>query len=344
MAGVRKTGRSICALGTAPGKTVTNVLNTLNTPLKSNIDTKHDGPWKMYFLSTMAILGIYVRFQGGTQKWRWLVHMTFPFHFGVILRFQPFVFEGVWQYSPVLQSKMSKHRYSNSFIFFCKDPWHFLFIIDFHSYKNKDTQWRSVNSEENNFHIERSWTTFVTSSKSTRIQWGLITKCQRCQSPAGNTTNVRNTLETNSLDKRNLKGIITSSLKVFWLLWPVLRTYLCFKHQVRLSFFPENLLLELQSFQSYTAETSDCFKRTNSSSFPFLSAAPNLPMPWHKPGPKVHLHASNLPQGHKLLAEGNSSESYLYCNGPAFDNTHRSYSSAFDTYRLKFGRCTYMIT
>ena len=35
------------------------------TPLKSKIDTQNDGPWKMYLLSNMAILGIYVRFQGG---------------------------------------------------------------------------------------------------------------------------------------------------------------------------------------------------------------------------------------------------------------------------------------
>ena len=37
------------------------------TPPKSNIDTKNDGPWKMYLLSNMAILGIYVRFQEGSQ-------------------------------------------------------------------------------------------------------------------------------------------------------------------------------------------------------------------------------------------------------------------------------------
>ena len=264
----------------------------------------------MYFLSTMAILGIYVRFQGGTQKWRWLVHMTFPFHFGVILRFQPFIFEGVWQYSPVLQSKMSKHRYSNSFIFFCKDPWGFLFIIDFHSYKNKDTQWRSVNSEENKFHIEQSWTTFVTSSKSTRIQWGLITKCQRWQSPAGNTTNVRNILETNSLDKRNLKRDyhkFTESVLIA----------LASTQNISVLQTPGTSFLLSRKLAPGTAKLSELHSRNFwlfqedklLASFPFLSAAANLPMPWHKPGPKVHLHASNLPQGHKLLAEGESSES-----------------------------------
>ena len=34
------------------------------TPLKTNTDTKNDGPWKMYLLSNIAILGSYVRFQG----------------------------------------------------------------------------------------------------------------------------------------------------------------------------------------------------------------------------------------------------------------------------------------
>ena len=29
----------------------------MGTPPKSNIDTKNDGPWKMYLLSNMAILG-----------------------------------------------------------------------------------------------------------------------------------------------------------------------------------------------------------------------------------------------------------------------------------------------
>ena len=39
-----------------------------STPPKSNIDTKHDGLWKMYLPSNMAILGIYVRFQGGNPS------------------------------------------------------------------------------------------------------------------------------------------------------------------------------------------------------------------------------------------------------------------------------------
>ena len=45
------------------------ICSTKNTPPQSNIDTKNDGPWKMYLLSNMAILCYFrylaVRFRAG---------------------------------------------------------------------------------------------------------------------------------------------------------------------------------------------------------------------------------------------------------------------------------------
>ena len=47
------------------------IFDVRNTPPKSNIDTKNDG-FEMYLLSNMAILDIYVRFQGGKSTPKWL--------------------------------------------------------------------------------------------------------------------------------------------------------------------------------------------------------------------------------------------------------------------------------
>ena len=44
-----------------------------DTPPKTNMDTQNDGPWKRWFLLNMTILGIYVRFLGGSLKWRVLL-------------------------------------------------------------------------------------------------------------------------------------------------------------------------------------------------------------------------------------------------------------------------------
>ncbi len=51
-----------------------NISCGVGTPPKFNIDSKKDGPCKTYFLSSVAIFGIYVIFQGLLEVW----HPHFP--------------------------------------------------------------------------------------------------------------------------------------------------------------------------------------------------------------------------------------------------------------------------